>query len=354
MDKSIEFNSLIGNYVCTERYGEFKWVNGPLVYALQKGLWLLLNNFQQASNELIVALKNIINNGYLYSQSLGKVYISPGFKIVGTSNQPLNFENIPLILVEKSDPKTLLPSALPEKSREYFEQVLNENSHLGYPKVRKLWKRIEYMRKQFVESEYDCLVENIWEGYITESFKDIVKEELDEISNRFIPRTVSYTPRSNKVKIGRVTFEAVPQALGHENIVHTQYSLRIMEKISMGVIMKESILLVSETGCGKTTLIQHLAKLRGKKLHVINMNLGSEASDLVGGFKPLDFKFVYQKLITKFRKYFDVIKTEKSLSFENVLAEQCSRPDNHLNVLKMISSSFPTLRRRTGECREQL
>lgn len=43
----------------------------------------------------------------------------------------------------------------------------------------------------------------------------------------------------------------------------------------MGIAMNESILLVSETGCGKTTLIQHLAKLRGKKLYVINMNLGS-------------------------------------------------------------------------------
>jgi midasin len=43
----------------------------------------------------------------------------------------------------------------------------------------------------------------------------------------------------------------------------------------MGVTMNESILLVSETGCGKTTLVQHLAKLRGKKLYVINMNIGS-------------------------------------------------------------------------------
>lgn len=61
---------------------------------------------------------------------------------------------------------------------------------------------------------------------------------------------------------------------------------------------------MSETGCGKTTLIQHLAKLRGKKLYVINMNIGSEASDLIGGFKPLDFKFVYEKIVRKFRDYF--------------------------------------------------
>lgn len=48
-----------------------------------------MNNFQQASNELIVALKNIINSGCLYSQSLGKVYAAPGFRIIGISNQPV-------------------------------------------------------------------------------------------------------------------------------------------------------------------------------------------------------------------------------------------------------------------------
>lgn len=122
MDKSIEFNSLIGNYVCSEKYGEFKWVNGPLIYALEKGLWLVMNNFQQATNELIVALKNIVNNGCLHCQSLGTVYAAPGFRIIGISNQAV--DNIPTVTVEEKDPATLLPSNLIERSREYLLQVL--------------------------------------------------------------------------------------------------------------------------------------------------------------------------------------------------------------------------------------
>ena len=62
-------------------------MNGPLIYALEKGLWLVMNNFQQASNELIVALKNIVSSGCLYCQSLGKVYAAPGFRIIGVANQ---------------------------------------------------------------------------------------------------------------------------------------------------------------------------------------------------------------------------------------------------------------------------
>lgn len=40
----------------------------------------------------------------------------------------------------------------------------------------------------------------------------MIKEEVDEINNRFIPKTVDYVNHGNKVKIGRVSFDIVPQA----------------------------------------------------------------------------------------------------------------------------------------------
>jgi midasin len=36
--------------------------------------------------------------------------------------------------------------------------------------------------------------------------------------------------------------------------------------------MNEPVLLVGETGTGKTTAVQEIAKVVGKKLHVFNMN----------------------------------------------------------------------------------
>jgi midasin len=36
--------------------------------------------------------------------------------------------------------------------------------------------------------------------------------------------------------------------------------------------MNEPLLLVGETGTGKTTAVQEVANLLGKKLHVLNMN----------------------------------------------------------------------------------
>ena len=42
-------------------------------------------------------------------------------------------------------------------------------------------------------------------------------------------------------------------------IVKTQYSLAILEKLAICMELGETPLLISETGCGKTTLVQYLA-----------------------------------------------------------------------------------------------
>lgn len=49
---------------------------------------------------------------------------------------------------------------------------------------------------------------------------------------------------------------------------------------------QEPVLLVGETGTGKTTVCQLLALMRGQRLHIINCNQHTETSDFLGGFRP--------------------------------------------------------------------
>ena len=46
------------------------------------------------------------------------------------------------------------------------------------------------------------------------------------------------------------------------------------------------MLLVGETGTGKTTVCQMAALMRGQRLHILNCNQHTEASDFLGGFRP--------------------------------------------------------------------
>ncbi len=76
-------------------------------------------------------------------------------------------------------------------------------------------------------------------------------------------------------------------------------------------------MLVGETGTGKTTAVQEMAKLLGKSLHVFNMNQNTDSSDLLGGFKPVDLKFllkpVYEQFLFVFKNEFP--KVQKNQKF---------------------------------------
>ena len=48
----------------------------------------------------------------------------------------------------------------------------------------------------------------------------------------------------------------------------------------------EPVLLVGETGCGKTTACQVLAELGKKTLHIYNCHQHSETSDFIGSYRP--------------------------------------------------------------------
>jgi midasin len=50
------------------------------------------------------------------------------------------------------------------------------------------------------------------------------------------------------------------------------------------VAWKEPVLLVGETGTGKTATVQYLADKTGHRLVVINMNQQSDSADLLGGY----------------------------------------------------------------------
>uniref|UniRef100_A0A182NI10 Midasin n=1 Tax=Anopheles dirus TaxID=7168 RepID=A0A182NI10_9DIPT len=92
----------------------------------------------------------------------------------------------------------------------------------------------------------------------------------------------------------------------------------LLERIAVAVSQNEPILLVGETGVGKTSSVQYLAYQTHHKLVVVNMNNQSDVSDLVGGYKPVDLGFVVTPLRYEFerlfRRSFNAQKNEKFLA----------------------------------------
>ncbi|GAB4814206.1 hypothetical protein N2152v2_001252 [Parachlorella kessleri] len=74
---------------------------------------------------------------------------------------------------------------------------------------------------------------------------------------------------------------------GPSRFAATGHALRNMERVAVAAGQTEPVLLVGETGTGKTTLVQQIAKQVGAKLVVLNLSQQTDSSDLLGGFRPV-------------------------------------------------------------------
>eukprot|EP01041_Mallomonas_annulata_P000547 gene547-1048_t len=104
----------------------------------------------------------------------------------------------------------------------------------------------------------------------------------------------------SKISIGRIHLESSTTISSTTTEVYQQYfaftkqSLRLLERVAGCVSLSEPVLLVGETGSGKTTVIQELASLLHKELIVQNLSLSTDSSDLIGGFRPVTLRQLFQ------------------------------------------------------------
>jgi energy-coupling factor transporter ATP-binding protein EcfA2 len=105
-------------------------------------------------------------------------------------------------------------------------------------------------------------------------------------------------------EVGRAKIEVISQGeysrVPSETFAQTNHALRLMESIGVCIRENEPVLLVGETGCGKTTLVQQLAGYCERELIVQNLSLQTDSTDLLGGYKPLELQHVARQVYREF------------------------------------------------------
>lgn len=139
---------------------------------------------------------------------------------------------------------------------------------------------------------------------------------------------------AHEVEIGRVHLPTLPsheQTDGYvasSSVVMTGHVLRLLERLAAIAYTREPALLIGETGCGKTTIIQHLARSMGQQLVVQNLNIQSDSADLVGGFKPVEIHLLARPVYMGFVELFTVTFSQKSnASFLNIIRTAFERKE---------------------------
>lgn len=160
------------------------------------------------------------------------------------------------------------------------------------------------------------------------------------VQQRLMDHRPEATPSARTLQVGRVALPTPPgaDAAAPESrpFAHTGHSLRLLERVAATVAMREPVLLVGETGCGKTSVIQHLATRTGRQLVVQNLNMQSESADLLGGYKPVNLRQLaaplYDQCVAVFPRLADMEKAANQ-RFLDVLA-RAFREGNWKKLIK--------------------
>ena len=87
---------------------------------------------------------------------------------------------------------------------------------------------------------------------------------------------------------------------GAAGLAQTRPTLCLMERVGACVRQGEPVLLVGETGTGKTTAVQHLAAALGQTLLVHNLSEQSDSAELIGGYRPVQLRHAFAPLASRF------------------------------------------------------
>jgi midasin (ATPase involved in ribosome maturation) len=80
---------------------------------------------------------------------------------------------------------------------------------------------------------------------------------------------------------------SVPGTEGLSSLTVTRSLRRLFDLVGRCIANDEPVLLVGDTGCGKTTVIQLFALLLQHPLHVINCHVHTETADILGSLRPV-------------------------------------------------------------------
>ncbi len=131
----------------------------------------------------------------------------------------------------------------------------------------------------------------------------------DDATHRDTAYKPSVRAGNGAVAVGRATLPAETGERGNvsggsSGWSNTGHAMRILERVASAVQCVEPVLLVGETGTGKTALVQQLARLTGVPLTVVNLSNQSESSDFLGGFRPAGARHLCLPLLPRFREAF--------------------------------------------------
>ncbi|XFF81051.1 hypothetical protein AB1E18_007270 [Capra hircus] len=318
-----DIQEYIGCYT-SDSSGKLVFKEGVLIDAMRKGYWIILDELNLAPTDVLEALNRLLddNRELLITETQEVVKAHPRFMLFATQNPPglyggrkvlsrafrnrfveLHFDELP-----SSELETILHkrcSLPPSYCSKLVKVMLDLQSYRrgssvfagkqGFITLRDLFRWAErYRLAEQTEKEYDWLQHLANDGFMLLAGRVRKQEEvvvIQEVLEKHFKKKLcpqSLFSKENVLKLLSklsTPISALESKFSH--IVWTEGMRRLAMLVGRALEFGEPVLLVGDTGCGKTTICQVFAALANQKLYSVNCHLHMETSDFLGGLRPV-------------------------------------------------------------------
>ena len=346
-----DLQEYLGTYVSTAEGLQFE--DGVLVKALREGHWIVLDELNLAPTDILEALNRLLddNRELLVPETQEVVRPHPDFMLFATQNPPGLYGGRKYL--SRAFRNRFLELHFGDIPENELEIILKERTQIApsfCTKIVEVYKRLSILRQtnrlfelknsfatlrdlfRWALRDADTIEQLAINGFM------LLGERVRNPSERHEVRIIIETVLKVKIDVSRL------YTLDHGQLHQIKQSGSLSSGISMTKAMsrlyvlvtaalknKEPVLLIGNTGCGKTTICQLIAEVSKTDLHILNAHQNTETGDIIGALRPArNRQQARSELHTLLQQLHDVASQSplgSAMNFDGLLQWYIALPD---------------------------
>lgn len=302
-----DLQEYLGTYVSGPD-GRLQYQEGVLVNALREGYWVVLDELNLAPTDVLEALNRLLddNRELLIPETQQLVRPHENFMLFATQNPPGMYGGRKVL--SRAFRTRFLELHFDDIPDDELETILRERSQIApsfCTKIVAVYKKLSILRQserlfeqknsfatlrdlfRWALRDADDCEQLAFNGFLllaervrNPEERDAVKRVIEEVMKVKIDETQIYSLYKMEQSLD---FSISP----YRDIVWTKSMRRLYVLVTEALRNNEPVLLVGETGSGKTTVCQAIAKIFNNQLHIVNAHQKTETGDLIGAQRPI-------------------------------------------------------------------
>ena len=305
-----DLQEYIGTYVSAPD-GQLQYQEGILVRALREGYWVVLDELNLAPSDILEALNRLLddNREFLIPETQEVVRPHENFMLFATQNPPGMYGGRKML--SRAFRNRFIELHFDDIPADELETILQERSQIApsfCTKIVTVYKKLAVLRQSgrlFEQRNSFATLRDLFRWALRDVTDReelartgfmLLAERVCNVEERLVVKNVIEEVMKIQIDDGDIYNVDVPTAVGAphlhpskylKQIVWTKSMRRLYVLVTQALKNREPILLVGDTGCGKTTICQVIAEIMHTQLHIVNAHQNTETGDLIGAQRPV-------------------------------------------------------------------